>query len=121
MVTVSSKPRVLTKNELISGIKGKDALLCLLTDKIDQSVMKAEKNLKVIANYAVGFDNVDVASATKMKIPVTNTPGVLTDSVADHACALIMSVARRIAGIRQVRSRRKIQVLGTHAYAWGRF
>ena len=96
MVTVSSKPRVLTKNELISGIKGKDALLCLLTDKIDQSVMKAEKNLKVIANYAVGFDNVDVASATKMKIPVTNTPGVLTDSVADHTCALIMSVARRI-------------------------
>ena len=96
-VTVSSRPRVLTKKELVSGIKGKDALLCLLTDRIDGSVMKAGKNLKVIANYAVGFDNVDVDAATKLGIPVTNTPGVLTDAVADHACALMLSIARRIA------------------------
>ena len=95
-VTVSSKSRVLTKKELVSGIKGKDALLCLLTDRIDSSVMKAEKNLKVIANYAVGFDNIDVPAATKLGIPITNTPGVLTDSVADHACALMMAIARRV-------------------------
>jgi lactate dehydrogenase-like 2-hydroxyacid dehydrogenase len=95
-VTVSSKSRVLTKKELVSGIKGKDALLCLLTDRIDSSVMKAGKNLKVIANYAVGFDNIDVPAATKLGIPITNTPGVLTDAVADHACALMMAIARRV-------------------------
>tara|TARA_B100000315_G_scaffold178661_1_gene167332 strand:- start:2920 stop:3714 length:795 start_codon:yes stop_codon:yes gene_type:complete len=58
--------------------------------------MKASKKLKVVANYAVGFDNIDVKAATKLKIPVTNTPGVLTDAVADHACALILSISRRI-------------------------
>ena len=95
-VTVSKKNRVLSKKELISGVKGKDALLCLLTDKIDASVMKASPNLKIVSNYAVGFDNIDLAAATKLKIPVSNTPGVLTDAVADHACALMMSVARRV-------------------------
>jgi len=94
-VTVSKKSRVLTKKELIAGIKGKDALLCLLTDKIDNKVL-ASKKLKIVANYAVGFDNIDVKAATKVKIPVTNTPGVLTESVADHACALLLSISRRI-------------------------
>jgi len=95
-VTVSKKKRVLTRKELIAGVKGKNALLCLLTDKIDEDIMKAAKNLKIIANYAVGFDNIDVKAATKLRIPVTNTPGVLTDAVADHACALMLSIARRI-------------------------
>ena len=95
-VTVSSKPRVLTRKELVGSIGNADALLSLLTDKIDNSVMKAGKNLKVIANYAVGFDNIDVKAATKLKIPVTNTPGVLTDAVADHACAMMMAISRRI-------------------------
>jgi len=95
-VTISKKNRVLSKKELIAGVKGKDALLCLLTDKIDASVMKASKNLKVVANYAVGINNIDVKAATKLGIPVTNTPGVLTDSVADHACALLLATARRI-------------------------
>ncbi|MBI2664550.1 D-glycerate dehydrogenase [Candidatus Woesearchaeota archaeon] len=96
-VTVSKKNRALTKKELIAGTKGKDALLCLLTDKIDMRVLKASKKLKVVANYAVGFDNIDVKAASKLKIPVTNTPGVLTDAVADHACALMLGISRRIA------------------------
>ncbi len=95
-VTISKKNRVLTKKELIAGVKGKDALLCLLTDKIDMSVLKASKKLKVVANYAVGFDNIDLKAASKLKIPVSNTPGVLTDAVADHAVTLLLSTARRI-------------------------
>lgn len=95
-VTVSKKNRVLTKKELISAIKGKDALLSMLTDKIDDSVLKAGKKLKVIANYAVGFDNIDLKAATKRGIPVTNTPGVLTDAVADHACTLLLGISRRV-------------------------
>ena len=73
-----------------------DALLCLLTDKIDQQIINANPKLKIISNYAVGFDNIDVRAATARGIPVTNTPGVLTDAVAEHTFALMMAVARRI-------------------------
>lgn len=95
-VAVSKFDRVLTKKELIKGVKGKDALLCLLTDKVDAEVMDSSKNLKIIANYAVGIDNIDVMEATKRKIMVTNTPGVLTETVAEHAFALMLAIARRI-------------------------
>ncbi|MDH7506715.1 MAG: D-glycerate dehydrogenase [Candidatus Thermoplasmatota archaeon] len=88
--------RVPTKQEIIDGVKGKDGLLCLLSDKIDADVINAEPNLKMIANYAVGYDNIDIATATKKKIPVSNTPGVLTDATAEMTWALIFSVARRI-------------------------
>ncbi len=85
-----------SKEEIIEGVKGKDALICLLTDKIDGEVMDASPSLKIIANYAVGYDNIDVSEATKRGIFVTNTPGVLTETVADLAWALIMAIARRI-------------------------
>jgi glyoxylate reductase len=74
-----------------------DGLLCLLTDKIDGEVMDAAgPQLKVISNHAVGFDNIDMNAATARKIPVGNTPDVLTDATADFAFALMMAVARRI-------------------------
>jgi len=95
-VEVNPYDRVVTREELIAGVKGKDALLCLLTDKIDAEVMDAEPRLKVIANYAVGFDNVDVTAATRRGIPVTNTPGVLTDTTADLAFTLLLATARRV-------------------------
>lgn len=93
---MNKEDRVLTKEELMAGIKGKDALLCLLTDQIDNEVLSANPDLQVVANYAVGFNNIDVEAATKMGIPVSNTPGVLTETSADLAFALIMSVGRRI-------------------------
>lgn len=89
--------RVLTKKEIIKGLKGKDGLLCLLTDSIDEEVIASEPRLKMIASYAVGYDNIDVKAATKLGIPVSNTPGVLTDATSDMAWALLFSVARRIA------------------------
>mgnify|MGYP000378857572 CR=1 FL=1 len=85
-----------SKEEIINGVKDKDALICLLTDKIDAEVMENGKNLKIIANYAVGLDNIDIEEATKRGIFVTNTPGVLTETVADLAWALMLAIARRI-------------------------
>ncbi len=85
-----------TKEEIINHTKDKDGLLSLLTDQIDAEVMDAAPNLKVIANYAVGYDNIDVKAASERGIKVGNTPGVLTETTADLAFALLLSSARRI-------------------------
>jgi lactate dehydrogenase-like 2-hydroxyacid dehydrogenase len=95
-VEVNPYNRVLSKKEIINGLKGKDGLLCLLTDTIDKEVIYSEPKLKMISNYAVGFDNIDIKAATKMRIPISNTPGILTDTTAEMAWALLFSVARRI-------------------------
>jgi glyoxylate reductase len=81
---------------LLREVREIDGLLSLLTDKIDAELMDAGPRLKVISNYAVGFDNVDIAAATARKIPVGNTPGVLTDTTADFAFTLLMAAARRV-------------------------
>ena len=83
-------------DELKKRVAGKDALVCLLTESIDAGVMDAGKNLKVIANVAVGFNNIDVAAARSRGIIVTNTPDVLTESVADFTWALILAITRRL-------------------------
>jgi glyoxylate reductase len=87
-------------------VKGTEGLVCLLTDQIDAALMDAAgTQMKVISQMAVGFDNIDVASATKRGIVVGNTPGVLTDTTADFAFALMMAAARRIVeGERYVRA-----------------
>ncbi len=86
-----------TRDELLRHVHGMEGLLCLLTERIDGEVMEAAgSQLKVISNLAVGFDNIDVSAATAHKIPVGNTPEVLTDATADFAFALMMAVARRI-------------------------
>ncbi|MCX7940765.1 MAG: D-glycerate dehydrogenase [Endomicrobia bacterium] len=95
-VDLYTEDRVIPREELLRRVEDKDGLLCLLTDNIDAELMDKAKNLKIVANYAVGYNNIDVAEATKRKIPVTNTPGVLTETTADLAFALLMSVARRI-------------------------
>jgi len=95
-VTVRSSQEIPTTDEIIEGIRDREALLCLLTDPVDSDVIGAGRNLKIIANYAVGYNNIDVSAATERGIIVTNTPGVLTDTTAEMAWALLMSVARRI-------------------------
>lgn len=95
-IEVNPHNRVLTKEEIVKGLKGEEGLLCLLTDTIDEDVIKSEPNLKMIASYAVGYDNIDVKAATERGIPVSNTPSVLTDTTAEMAWALLFSVARRI-------------------------
>ena len=94
---VNPRDRVLKKEELKKLVAGSSAILALLTDQIDDSVFAASgKNLKIVANYAVGYDNVDLVAAKKRKIIVTNTQSVLTQAVAEHTFALLLSCARRI-------------------------
>lgn len=99
-VVINPEDRVLSKEELIGSIKDKnyDAVLCLLTDKIDADVLQASRpTVKIFANYAVGFDNIDREKAKELGIMVTNTPDVLTDTVAEHTFALMLSIGHRIA------------------------
>lgn len=94
------------RDELIRRIADKDALICLLTERVDDEVMAAAPALKVIACIAVGHDNVDLQAARRRGIVVTNTPDVLTGAVAEFTWALILGVARRIGeGDRIVRNR----------------
>jgi len=95
-IQVNPENRVLEKYEIIKGLKGMDGLVCLLTDTIDKEIIESESKLKMIANYAVGYNNIDVESATSQGIPVSNTPGVLTDATSEMAWALLFAVARRI-------------------------
>lgn len=87
--------RELTPDELIANCKQCDALLSAGYNKINHSFLNASKHLKVIALHSVGFDNVDVAEATSLKIPVGNTPGIVSDATADTAFMLMLSVSRK--------------------------
>ena len=83
-------------DDLIARVRGKQALMCLLTDRVDEATLEAGRDLRIVANVAVGYDNIDVAAARRRGIVVTNTPDVLTDAVAEFTWGLILSVTRRI-------------------------
>lgn len=83
--------------DLRARVAGTDAVLCLLTDTIDEAVLESARGCRVFANMAVGYNNIDVAAATRLGILVTNTPGVLTVATADLTWTLILAVARRAA------------------------
>ena len=95
---ISTKDRPLSKRELMKALKKRpcDGVLCLLTDTIDGEVFDAVPSAKIFANYAVGFNNIDVAEAKKRGITITNTPGALTEAVAEHTVALMLALVRRI-------------------------
>ena len=97
-VEVYPEDRIIPRKELLKNVKGCDALLSLLTDKIDGEVLDAAgKQLKVVANYAVGFDNVDLDAAKKRNVIITNTPSdIVNEAVAEHTFALLVALARRI-------------------------
>jgi glyoxylate reductase len=96
-VEINPEDRILAKNELIQEVKGRDGVLCMLTDTIDGDVLDAAgPKCQIFANYAVGYNNIDVEAATKHSILITNTPGVLDDATADLAWALLFAVSRRI-------------------------
>ena len=95
-VSVYKKDNPLSKNELLKSVNNCDGLISMLSDKIDKEIIDSMKNCKVIANYAVGFNNIDVDYAKSRGIVVTNTPDVLTDSTADLTMALVLACARKI-------------------------
>jgi glyoxylate reductase len=82
--------------EVLKRAAGAQALICLLTEKINDELLDAAPGLRIVSNVAVGFDNIDVAACTKRKIVATNTPGVLDETTADFAWTLLMCVARRV-------------------------
>lgn len=95
-VSVYTKDQPIALNELKKAIIKCDGLISMLSDKIDKDIIDAMKNCKIIANYAVGFNNIDVSYAKSRGIIVTNTPDVLTDSTADLTMALVLACSRRI-------------------------
>ncbi len=86
----------LTRDELLAAVRRADVLLCQLTEPVDREVIESNPRLLGVAQMAVGYDNVDLAAAGELGIPVSNTPGVLTDTTADLTWALLLAVARRI-------------------------
>ncbi len=95
-ITSWKKDRPMTRTELIKRAKKHDALLCTLTDKIDHHFLNTCSHLKIISQYAVGYDNIDITQATKMGIPVGYTPGAMSDATADIAFGLMIAVARKM-------------------------
>src|SRR5262245_33997361 len=104
-IRVNGEDRILSKSELIDGLKDADGAITLVTDRVDREVLDSAKRLKVVGNFGVGYNNVAVDAATKLGGMVTTTPGVLTETTADLAWSLMMAAARRIAeGDRYVRA-----------------
>src|SRR6184192_4913962 len=90
------KPERPPREEVLRRVKDKEALVCLLTEKVNDELLLAAPKLKIAANVAVGFDNIDVAACTRRGVVATNTPGVLDETTADFAWTLLMAVARRL-------------------------
>ena len=91
-----TKPGRPPREEVLQQVKEKEGLICLLTEKVDEDLLREAPNLRIAANVAVGFDNIDVAACTKRSVAATNTPGVLDETTADFAWTLLMALARRL-------------------------
>ncbi len=105
-VWVSAEDRALSAAELRDAVRGADAIVAMLHDRIDDELLAAAgEQLRVVANVAVGYDNVDLDAARRHGVTITNTPGVLTDATADLAIALMLAITRRLGeGERRIRS-----------------
>ena len=95
-IEVNQDNHTLTKEEIIKVAETHDALMVHYVDVVDEEVLERAKNVKVIATYAVGTDNIDLETATRLGIPIGNTPGVLSDATSEMAWALLFSIARRV-------------------------
>lgn len=89
-------PARISRAELLKRVADKEALICLLTEKVDEELLAKAPKLRIAATVSVGFDNIDVPACTKRKVVATHTPGVLDDTTADFAWALLMAIARRV-------------------------
>ena len=105
-VWVSPEDRALSAEELHDAVRGADAIVTLLHDRVDDALLSAAGDqLRVVANVAVGYDNVDLEAARRHGVTITNTPGVLTDATADLAMTLMLAITRRLGeGERRIRS-----------------
>jgi len=95
-VEINLQDMPMDREKILSNIIDKDGILCMITDRIDKELLDKAQHLKIIANFGVGFNNIDVKAATERGIPVANTPGILTDATADMTFALILASGRRV-------------------------
>jgi glyoxylate reductase len=104
-VTSQHEDRPMERRRLLDAVDDRDGLLCMITDSIDEELLSHAPRLRMIANMGVGYNNIDVRAATARGIPVSNTPGVLTEATADLAFTLLLAIARRVVeGDRRVRA-----------------
>ena len=95
-VEINREFRPMARKDLLNSVGDREGLLCTVTEQIDEELLERAPCLRMIANYGVGYDNIDLNAATARGIPVSNTPGVLTNATADITFALILAVARRV-------------------------
>ena len=95
-VDVNEADAPLPRNELIRRLQGRQGLVCMISEAVDEELLASCPDLKVASNVAVGFNNIDVAAATRHGVVVTNTPDVLTETTADFAWTLLMAISRRV-------------------------
>jgi len=95
-VEANEEDRPMERERLLRRVTDKEGLLCMITDRIDEELLDRAPHLKMIANFGVGFNNIDIEAVTERGIPVSNTPGVLTDATADITVTLILATARRV-------------------------
>jgi glyoxylate reductase len=95
-VEIHPHHRPMAPEAVLEAVRDKHGLLCMITDPVNAALLKQAPQLKIIANFGVGYNNIDVAAATQRRIMVTNTPGVLTDATADLAMALVLAMGRRL-------------------------
>ncbi|HYL10789.1 MAG TPA: D-glycerate dehydrogenase [Candidatus Acidoferrales bacterium] len=91
-----ANPERISRSTLLSAVREKEALVCLLTEKVNEELLQAGPKLRIVANVAVGYDNIDLAACTRHGVVATNTPGVLDETTADFAWTMLMAVARRV-------------------------
>jgi len=106
----------LSREEVLAGVRSCDVLLCLLTEPIDREVLAANARLRGVANMAVGFNNIDVDAATALGIPVSNTPGVLTETTADLTWAMLLAAARRVPQAHAYMASGRYQIWGPNLF-----
>src|SRR4030095_6680887 len=112
-VDLNGHELALSRQDLLARLKGKQGLICQITDTIDDEVL-ATPRLQAVSNVAVGYNNIDVAAAKRRGVVITNTPDVLTETTADFAFALLMAAGRRI-----VEADRFVRSGGGTAWKWG--
>lgn len=115
----TSDDEPVSKERVLAGVRRADVLVSLLTETIDREILEAGERLRGVANYAVGFNNVDIASASSLGLPVANTPGVLTDTSADLTWALILAAARNVVPADRYMRAGKYRIWGASLFIGG--
>ncbi len=118
-IAMEIEDAIVPRESVLAGVRSADVLVSLLTESVDRDVLAAGERLRGVANYAVGYNNIDVEAATELGLPITNTPGVLTDTTADLTWTLLMSVARNVVAADRYMRAGKYKIWGPSLFLGG--